>query len=89
MFSVSEVHIAFSYRGATYVVWEPFGDNSRYWICPEDKPAQPGDVRELERIFQVYTPSLLKRIFRWSFAAALCLPVILFMASKLKDHIRW
>src|SRR5215510_9273577 len=26
----------FSLAGAQFVVWEPFGDNSRYWIGPKD-----------------------------------------------------
>jgi hypothetical protein len=66
IFSPSEVHITFSYREAEYVVWEPFGDNSRYWIGPKDKPAQPHDVGELEGTFRAYIPSLLKRMFGWS-----------------------
>lgn len=61
----SDVHIRFSYRGADYVVWEPFGDNSRYWICPSAKPTQPRDVAELESIFRAYKPSILKRLTTW------------------------
>ena len=63
IFSPSEVHITFYYRGVEYVVWEPFGDNSRYWIGPKDKPAQPSDVADLEQGFRAYRASLLKRMF--------------------------
>ena len=65
IFSPSEVHLTFSYRGADYVVWEPFGDNSRYWIGPKEKPMRPHDVADLERDFRAYKPSLLKRLFGW------------------------
>ena len=30
-----EVFCEFSVNGKTFVAWEPFGDNSRYWIGPE------------------------------------------------------
>ena len=30
-----EVFCEFSVGGKTFVAWEPFGDNSRYWIGPE------------------------------------------------------
>lgn len=59
----AEVHIRFSYRGADYVVWEPFGDNSRYWIGPKISPTHAHDVTDLEICFRSYKPSLLKRLF--------------------------
>lgn len=30
-----EVFCEFSVGGKTFIAWEPFGDNSRYWIGPE------------------------------------------------------
>jgi hypothetical protein len=30
-----EVFCEFEIEGVTFVAWEPFGDNSRYWIGPE------------------------------------------------------
>jgi hypothetical protein len=45
----ADVHIRFTYRGREYLVWEPFGDNSRWWIGPEDTDAPPLGVEELER----------------------------------------
>ena len=56
-----EVHIRFRYRDAECVVWEPFGDNSRYWIGQKDS-AKPVDVGEIERAFIAYRPSLQRRI---------------------------
>jgi hypothetical protein len=45
-----DVHIRFQYRGREYVVWEPFGDNSRWWIGPDDTDAAPMPLDELERV---------------------------------------
>ena len=44
-----DVHIRFQYRGREYVVWEPFGDNSRWWIGPDDDDAAHMPLDELER----------------------------------------
>lgn len=44
-----DVHIRFQYRGREYVVWEPYGDNSRWWIGPDDENAPHIPVDELER----------------------------------------
>ena len=37
-----DVHVTLKYLGAEYIVWEPFGDNSRYWIGPEKEVNRPG-----------------------------------------------
>jgi len=60
--AASEVHMTFSFRGDIHVVWEPFGDNSRYWIGPKDKLPQSKDIAELEKSFQNYKPTLWKRM---------------------------
>ena len=31
----SEIHVEFKYLNHDYIVWEPYGDNSRYWIGPK------------------------------------------------------
>lgn len=36
LFSRNEVHVRFAFAGKTFIVWEPFGDNSRLWIGPDD-----------------------------------------------------
>jgi len=55
----NENHIEFDYAGNTFVVMEPFGDNSRYWIGPKDKPNKKVDLSELETIFERHKPSFL------------------------------
>ena len=37
MFSASEVHATFTYNGTVFLVWEPFGDNSRLLIGSEQE----------------------------------------------------
>jgi len=32
----SEAHITFNYRGEPFVINEPWGDSSRYWVGPQD-----------------------------------------------------
>jgi hypothetical protein len=54
----SDVHIEFKYRGQPYIVWEPFGDNSRYWIGPKDEANDVGDITSLEAVFKRYRPPL-------------------------------
>ena len=44
-----EIHIRFTYREREYIVWEPFGDNSRWWIGPDDTDSPHEDVEDLER----------------------------------------
>jgi len=67
----SDIHVEFKYLGRPYIVWEPFGDNSRYWIGPADMVAgapdvakldRPEDIANLENAFQQYQPSLPIRI---------------------------
>ena len=56
------VHVRFKYAGQNFIVCEPFGDSSRYWVGPENDEAGT-DIRALERIFQRYRPPLFRRIF--------------------------
>lgn len=60
--SDSEIHVRFSFRGISCVVWEPFGDNSRYWIGPENKPYDRIDITEIEHIFRQYRPHLFRKV---------------------------
>ncbi|NHQ88707.1 hypothetical protein HA050_21655 [Iodobacter sp. HSC-16F04] len=63
MFSNSnEVHINFMYRLQPYVVWEPFGDNSRYWIGPKEGMNSVEDISALETIFKNYTPPFYRSL---------------------------
>ena len=44
-----EVHIRFQYCGREYIVWEPYGDNSRWWIGPDDTEAEHVSLADIER----------------------------------------
>ena len=52
----SDVHVEFKFRGQPYIVWEPFGDNSRYWIGPKDEASDAGEIGVLEGAFNRHRP---------------------------------
>jgi hypothetical protein len=54
----SDVHVEFKYLGQPYIIWEPYGDSSRYWVGPKDEVSDPGDIKALETAFQQYRPTL-------------------------------
>lgn len=56
-----EVHIRFRYHNHRCVVVEPFGDNSRYWIGPND-PKEKFDISGVAGAFRRYQPPLLVKI---------------------------
>ena len=45
-----DVHIRFRYHDREFIVWEPYGDNSRWWIGPDDESAPHLSLDELERV---------------------------------------
>lgn len=50
-----DIHITFMYLGTPYIVWEPWGDNSRYWIGPDDiKDGYMQNIAQLENAFKDY-----------------------------------
>lgn len=51
-----EVHVKFRYRGQPYMVWEPFGDSSRYWVGPMEEANDADDINPLELAFNHYRP---------------------------------
>lgn len=60
-----DIRVQFRYLGRPYIVWEPYGDNSRYWIGPEDMLSgtdvvaaldDPNDICKLEDAFKRYRP---------------------------------
>ena len=57
-----DVHIRFRYRGVEHVVVEPWGDNSRLWIGPEDTNAPDLDISALELAFKAWRPRLWRRL---------------------------
>jgi len=46
-----EVFCEFELEGVTFVAWEPFGDNPRYWIGPE--PARW--VPQIEKVREFFS----------------------------------
>ncbi len=61
LFSNSEYRIEFSYNEIDCVVWEPYGDSSRYWIGPKKPESEHIEIRDLQDIFDSYTPSFLRQ----------------------------
>jgi hypothetical protein len=49
-----ENHIEFEYNGDFFVVWEPFGDNSTYWIGPKDTEKKSDKIQDIEAIIKSY-----------------------------------
>ena len=58
----SDVHVEFKYLGLPYIVWEPYGDSSRYWIGPKDGVEAGGDSTAIEQAFKRYRPPLYRTI---------------------------
>ena len=56
-----EIHVHFRYRDVECIVWEPFGDNSRYWIGPKES-VRPVNLSDVERAFTEHRPRLVRRI---------------------------
>ena len=56
-----EVHVRFRFRGSDCVVWEPHGDNSRYWIGQPDG-AHVLDMSVVEQAFRNYVPPFHRRV---------------------------
>ena len=55
----SYVHIKFLYKGYDFIVWEPFGDNSRYWIGPEKEELKV-NISSLIETFNSYELKIVK-----------------------------
>jgi hypothetical protein len=59
--SSDDIRIEFKCQGHDYIVMEPFGDNSRYWIGPkggkDDVPAA-ANIGKIKSAFESYKPPL-------------------------------
>jgi hypothetical protein len=54
----SDVHVKFKYLGQPCIVWEPYGDNSRYWIGPETPDVFNGSMSAVETVLASYKPPM-------------------------------
>ena len=63
LLSADEVRVAFCFMGRPCIVWEPFSDNSRYWIGPEDPGAPGPDIFPIRTAFDRHEPPILRRLF--------------------------
>lgn len=59
--SPSDIHIRFQFKGKEHVVWEPYGDNSRYWIGPDEK-VEPTEIGDLKTAFDNYRPPAIVKL---------------------------
>jgi hypothetical protein len=57
-----DIHVEFKYMEQPFIVWEPFGDNSRYWIGPQDRAESGIDITELEKTIANHKPTLIRKI---------------------------
>jgi hypothetical protein len=56
-----DVHVKFRYQGKDFIVWEPYGDSSRYWVGSESE--EDIDIHPLEMAFDKYQPPTIIKIF--------------------------
>ena len=61
------------FKGESFDVWEPFGDNSRYWIGPSDEPQRRREsIDDLESYVRNSWPGPISAAFGrlWSMLAS-------------------
>jgi hypothetical protein len=56
-----DTHIQFTYMGKPFMVWEPYGDSSDYWIGPSDETKEV-DVSALEGVFKQHRPPFVIKV---------------------------
>ena len=57
-----DIHVEFKYLAQPYVVWEAYGDSSRYWIGPKDPAGTQASIGEVEKVFRRYRPPLYRQV---------------------------
>lgn len=58
----SDIHIEFHYLDKAFIVLEPYGDSSRYWIGPKETEEICINLGEIENIFKLYKPPFLVKL---------------------------
>ena len=46
-----DIHLKFKYLNQKYIVWEAYGDSSRYWIGPEEE----NDILDISAIEKAFS----------------------------------
>lgn len=54
-----DIRIRFKYKERECIVWEPWGDSSRYWIGPEDTTDKSLDLKDIRIAFENHAPPTL------------------------------
>ena len=63
VFARSDVRLRFMLRGVGFQVWEPFGDNSRYWVGPEsDPPTRHASIDAIQAAIEAYEANPIQRL---------------------------
>lgn len=63
--SPDDVRIEFKCQGHDYIVMEPFGDNSRYWVGPKggkDDVLAAANIGKIQSAFEGYKPPLAVKL---------------------------
>ena len=58
----NDIHVEFNYFGYPHIVWEPYGDSSRYWIGPGDLKEEFVSITNIEDIFKRYHPPFYRSL---------------------------
>jgi hypothetical protein len=56
----SDDRLTFSFNGVPWVVHEPWGDNSRYWVGPTEAKDHGFDVAPIHDVFARYRSPLIR-----------------------------
>lgn len=57
-----DIHVWFKYTDREFIVFEPYGDSSRYLIGPGNPDDKAVDIRPIQDVFRRYRPPLLRRM---------------------------
>jgi hypothetical protein len=61
-----EQRMQFKLRGEDCEVWEPFGDNSRYWVGPSDAKSSKLELSQLHSAFAHYSGPFTSAVRRFA-----------------------
>ena len=61
---LNDDRLSFRFHKAQFVVFEPFGDNSRYWVGPMESETALLDLKPVHETFRLYSRPILDFIDR-------------------------